>query len=256
MRSVLEQSLPPHELIVCDDGSTDDTAQRMERLAAEEPRVRYLRLAASAGGPGPARNLGIEAATGDWVAFLDDDDAWLPDKLRLQAAAIAAGDIDVVSGDALRRSGGRYFATGRDWRPSRTWLLNDNPLIVSTAVVRRDLLRAVGGFSTSRRLGAIADYDLWLRLSDRGARFLVLDAPLAVYDDGDDGRMSNREAAMQRSLARLMLARWARRPLSPERFRAAGNQLVRTTRHLRSTRGSGGAQSGDSAARAGEAEQR
>lgn len=230
VESALAQDPAPLEVLVCDDGSTDGTRAEFE----SDARVRYLRLEHSSGGPGPARNLGIASANGTWVAFLDDDDTWLPQKLALQMEAAEAHSVDVVATNALRTSGGSYFQNLKaDYEPSRADILADNPIIISTSIVRRAMFERVGPFADEPQVGAIADYELWLRLSDAGARFLVLAAPLAVYDDGDAGRMSNGVAQMQRALIRLAVRRWLRRPLSFELFRAAGNQMVRGVRTLR-----------------------
>jgi glycosyltransferase involved in cell wall biosynthesis len=89
VRSVWDQTYPAHEIIVVDDGSTDDTAQVAKSLAEGGPAVRYLRQTNQ--GAAAARNRGIRAATGDWIALLDSDDTWLPRKLEAAGALIAAG---------------------------------------------------------------------------------------------------------------------------------------------------------------------
>lgn len=227
--SALAQDPAPLEVLVCDDGSTDGTRERF----ATDPRIRYVRLEQSHGGPATARNAGLRAARGEWVAFLDDDDRWRPGKLAAQLAAVAACPVDVVASDAWRSSGGRYFDHGEDWAPGRQDLLDDNPVIVSSALVRRSVLLEAGGFPETSWLAGIEDYAAWLALSDRGARFLVLAQPLVDYRDAGQGRLSDREARVQRALARLMLQRWLRRPFRAEGLRAAGNQAVRSARALR-----------------------
>src|SRR5262245_16865951 len=85
--SVLAQTHPPTEIIVVDDGSTDTTAQIAQRYA---PRIHYhFRPRGAVSGAAAARNHGAYLAQGDYLAFLDADDVWLPDKLRLQMAAFA-----------------------------------------------------------------------------------------------------------------------------------------------------------------------
>jgi glycosyltransferase involved in cell wall biosynthesis len=209
-KSALEQQPPPLEVLVCDDGSTDDTQVECERWQAREPRLRYLRLEPNRGTPAPARNLGIASARAEWVAFLDDDDRWRAGKLALQATALAAADADVIATDAIGSDGRRYFGS-RDgaWRPSRADVERANPIILSSAIARRRLLLEAHGFDES---SGVEDYELWLRLADRGARFLVLDVPALDYCDHDGARRTRARWKGQRELLRLRLRRWLGRP--------------------------------------------
>lgn len=227
--SALEQRPPPIEVLVCDDDSTDETKTEFERWAGREPRLRYVRLGRHAGRPAPARNLGIRAARGDWVAFLDDDDRWLPGKLAVQHPFLADDRYDVVATDAERSSGGYYFGIeGGSWEPDRAAVVAANPIITSTAVARRELLLQVGGFPEQRWLTGIEDYGLWLRLADRGARFLVLEAPLIRYEDSRAERLSSAAARRQLAVARLSWGRWVRAPGE----RALANAAVANTTAL------------------------
>src|SRR5258708_17351459 len=98
LRSALEQEDVDHEVIVVDDGSTDETSERLEGLG--DPRLRAVRLNRS-GGMAHARNAGIETALGTWVAFLDDDDVWSPCKLRRQLDAARSARADLVYAGAV-----------------------------------------------------------------------------------------------------------------------------------------------------------
>lgn len=167
--SVLAQTVPAHEIIVADDGSTDDTAAV---VAAYGDRVRYLALP-HRGQPAATRNAGIRAATGDLLAFLDSDDLFLPNKLARQFAALAqAPEAGVVY------SNGLYFRTtpaepvGRvlDGLPAPSgWvfgeLLAGNFLAPPVVLVRRRALDAAGLFDESPAFIAVEDFDLWLRLA-------------------------------------------------------------------------------------------
>lgn len=189
LRSVLWQSLPPTEVIVVDDGSSDGTAAAVESLGA--PTVRLIRQAN--GGISAARNTGILAAQGDWVAFQDSDDEWLPTKLERQFAAHAADPnapdsfyCGMVIAGALDESGGsarRRIAYHPD--PSVTGvsgnilptLLRTNPISTQTLVARRETLHAAGLFDTAMK--SLVDWDIAIRLGRLGPIGFV-DEPLVI----------------------------------------------------------------------------
>lgn len=215
VQSALDQKHPALEVLVCDDGSTDDTEAVFTALSKEDPRVRYLRLPENRGTPAPARNLGVAEARGDWVAFLDSDDRWLPEKLAIQSQFLAQGQHDVVASDAIRSSGGPYFALGGPAEPGEPEFLRHNPIIVSSAVARRSALLAAGGFPASvlgYRIRGVEDYGLWMRLALAGSRFLVLPDQLVLYDDSAAGRMSDSTARQEAAAAAVRWRAWLSRP--------------------------------------------
>ena len=215
LRSVLEQSQSPLEVLVCDNGSTDDTENRMRAWERRDERVHYLRTSQNTGTPGTTRNLGIEHARGALIAFLDDDDEWLPSKLEAQLAAFADGSVDVIATNALRSDGSVYVTDAPPTlRPTRADLLRANPIIVSSALVARDRLISAGGFQTSRRVRGIEDYAMWLTLTGRGARLLVLGEPLVRYEDASSDRMSMARIRTQVAVARLTWAHALQGPSS------------------------------------------
>ena len=193
--SVKAQTWTELEIVVVDDGSTDDTARILAEMATVDPAVRVIRNETSRGGAA-ARNQGIEAARGRWVAFLDDDDTWLPRKLEAQLSALHAEPTAVAATCA-------YFYRA-PWRPERIAhvtakatiqdLLSRNSLGgASVCVARTETLRAVGGFDSLRRSGQ--DWDLWLRLFLEGA-IVCCDQPLARYRAHLGRRISNDMAAI------------------------------------------------------------
>ncbi|MBV8036904.1 glycosyltransferase [Roseateles sp.] len=191
LRAVLAQAGAALEVIVVDDGSTDGSAALVER---EFPQVRLIRR--SNAGVAAARNAGIEAATGDWVAFCDADDIWLPGKLAAQFDTMAAAPGCRMSYTAwhvwvsaepepeptlLQRLAAEADDPGR-WRGATGWLypelLLDCVVWTSTVLMQRSLLSEIGSFDTGLRIGE--DYDLWLRAS-RVTRIERVMRPLALY---------------------------------------------------------------------------
>lgn len=163
--SVLAQTRPAAEVIVVDDGSSDDTRAR---LAARFPTVRCLTTAHR--GVSAARNAGIAAARGRWIAFLDSDDAWLPPKLEGQLTALAgAPDHRICHCDEIWIRDGRRVNPRRRHAKHGGWIFQRClPLCAispSAALVERALLDQLGGFDED--LPACEDYDLWLRICAR-----------------------------------------------------------------------------------------
>jgi glycosyltransferase involved in cell wall biosynthesis len=190
IRSVLWQTLPPTEVIVVDDGSTDGTAAVVEGLA--DPKVRLVRQAN--GGISAARNTGIESATGEWVAFQDSDDEWLSTKLERQFAAHAADPLNpgafycgMVIAGALDEAGTGRTRRRIAYHPDPALelvsgnilptLLRTNPISTQTLVARREALHAAGLFDT--RLKSLVDWDIAIRLGRMGP-VGFLDEPLVI----------------------------------------------------------------------------
>ncbi len=187
VESVLGQTVQDLEIIVADDGSTDGTADTVASFASEG--VRYVRLSGNRGG-GAARNAGIGVARGEFVAFLDDDDSWEAEKLRLQLRAVGGETPgEDGRGDWCRTGVGIYSTAGRYKRyvfmalpfddPHKS-IMSDNCIgVTSSILVRRECLEAIHGFDDS--LPALQDWDLYIRLIRKGCRLRGVDAPLVRY---------------------------------------------------------------------------
>jgi glycosyltransferase involved in cell wall biosynthesis len=182
-------------LVVCDVGSSDETPDRL--AGADGERVRVLRNETPTG-VARARNRGIEAARGEWVAFLDDDDFWAPDKLRMQLAACAAagagfsytGLVTVDPELGRRRVSSPHPASGLDRE-----ILGMNVVgPPSGVIVRRRLLAQVGGFDPS--FSILADWDMWIRLAAT-APAAACDAPLTGYLSHDENMHLDAAAAVE-----------------------------------------------------------
>jgi len=163
--SVEAQTEPPEEVIVVDDGSDDGTETD---IRSRFPNVRYLRRDHQ--GVSAARNFGIGIAKGQWLAFLDSDDVWLPDKLAQQRARIEARPkARIVHGDEIWiRNGHRVNPMTKHQKYGGWIYARCLPLCVispSCVMIHREIFDTVGLFDTS--LPACEDYDLWLRICCR-----------------------------------------------------------------------------------------
>ena len=178
--TVLGQEDVSLEVIVVDDGSTDETAERLGEIP--DPRLTVLRNDTGTG-VARARNLGMSRATGAWIAWLDDDDFWAPHKLRTQLAAAGAARADFVWGEALviapdgRLVGFEPAPDPADFAGRMRWR-NPMPGGCSNAIARAETVRAAGGFDES--LHVVADWDYWIRLLDHG-RAAAIHEPLLAY---------------------------------------------------------------------------
>jgi glycosyltransferase involved in cell wall biosynthesis len=199
--SVLAQGVPVDEVIVVDDGSTDGT---LEMLEVRYPQVLLLRT--SHGGVSAARNHGIRAAAGEWIAFLDSDDAWQPEKLATQLAALAAEpEQKVCHCDEIWIRNGRRVNPRRRHQKRGGWIFRHClPLCVispSAVVLHREIFSAVGLFDEG--LPACEDYDLWLRVTSRYPT-LYIDQPLVIKHGGHADQLSRTEPALDRYRIRAL----------------------------------------------------
>lgn len=188
--SVLAQTCQDVEIIVVDDGSTDGTAAAISQI--DDPRVRVIGHERSRGASA-ARNTGIRASRGEFVAFLDSDDEWLPSKLERQLKVFARSDNGVglvyTGAELLYDEAGVRRFVPRRRGDLRRLLLRDNCVGgCSVGMVRRRVLEEVGGFDES--LPARQDVDLWFRISTRYRVDFVPDALVRVAKSHDAVRIT------------------------------------------------------------------
>lgn len=178
IESVLKQTYTDFEHIVVDDGSTDDTAAVIQSI--HDPRLHYIKR--PNGGVSAARNTGLAAATGEWVAFLDSDDLYLPERLALQMAKIAeVPDAGLVFGQyysttVTRKEKKLTDVCGNAVEFSR--LLMGPVFHWSTVLIRRTFLEQEGGFDTRFAVGE--EWELTLRLALAGAKMVCVPQPLTL----------------------------------------------------------------------------
>jgi glycosyltransferase involved in cell wall biosynthesis len=185
--SVLNQNFPDMELIVVDDGSTDET---LDRLDAYGSRVTLLSQANK--GVSAARNYGVSKSSGRYVAFLDSDDFWLPGKLFAQMDFfLNQPDARICQTEEIWvRRGHRVNPKFKHHKPSGMIFSQSLALCLvspSAVMLRRDLFDEMNGFDES--LPACEDYDLWLRIACRYPIYLI-DTPLIVKRGGHGDQLS------------------------------------------------------------------
>ncbi len=200
LASVANQTVKPREVIVVVDGSPDETAAAAEAAGPMgETDVQVLRVAH--GGAGFARNRGLERASARFVAFLDADDEWLPEKLERSLAEIAGTRRVLVAHDGWIQHGDeatpnecarRFRETGNAY----VNLYRKGYIDTCSVVVRLDAALAAGGFDET--LPNAQDFELWLTLlKDPAAQFHVFEAPLVRYHVSEHGIMSHTESRLR-----------------------------------------------------------
>ena len=188
VESVLAQTLPPNEIIVVDDGSTDDTRGQVERFG---DKVRYIRQENS--GPGAARNTGIQAAKSSWIAFLDSDDEWFPSRLSSQIDLVQRNPkLAWCGGNAVNNNQGEEtFRSnpdkairglgGKEMFDHYLLAVGEGHIIeaTNTFLIRKDVFDAVGLFDPT--FLRAEDSDMWCRIAFKFPKFGYVTKPLARF---------------------------------------------------------------------------
>ena len=228
IRSVLNQTFQDFEILIVDDGSSDTTPDIVKTF--DDKRIHYIRHAVPRGGAA-ARNTGIAHSRGEYVAFLDDDDEWYPQKLARQMEVMRKSEPEVAaiySGYfVVERATGRVCGrmTPKSKGDLSSELLATNPIGgTSCMLVRKDSLEKVGCFDEN--LPSFQDRDLWIRLS-REFRFDYIEEPLLNYYVHPKKIWTNLDALLQG--LEIMLGKYgssvAFRKTSSDRYLFCGIKL-------------------------------
>jgi glycosyltransferase involved in cell wall biosynthesis len=219
--SVLSQTFPDFELIVVDDGSTDDTRARLERYGR---RIRYLYQGNQ--GVSAARNIGVQHATGELIALLDSDDLWESGKLTRQVAFFEARpEARICQTDEIWIRRGRRVNPKQRHRKPSGWIFEPSLALClvspSAVMMRRELIEKMGGFD--ELLPACEDYDLWLRISLR-CPIHLLDEPLVIKRGGHADQLSA-APGLDRYRIQSLIKILTRETLTPSQTKAAAAML-------------------------------
>jgi glycosyltransferase involved in cell wall biosynthesis len=213
VRSALAQTLPPLEILVCDDGSTDDSMEIVKSI--RDDRVKWIEGSRS-GRPAVPRNRGIKISQGEWLAFLDSDDKWHPEKIerqldhaeKLKCLAVCSNAYRIVQGKGI--TGLLLNISGE--KISFSDILHLNHVICSSALIHKSLLELIEGFPEDPQLKAIEDYALWLRVATRTDFAFVKDPLLDYQDDANDSiRSENASIWVQRLNVLKNFVDWSKR---------------------------------------------
>lgn len=222
--SLVAQTDTDFEVIVCDDGSTEDIASAIQGFHGCL-RLRLIRIDNS-GGPARPRNVATQAATTRWISYLDSDDWWYPTRMARLRGELD-NDCDIVyhplrveraDRDRTARPGhGAEIGNSLcDQDPVWHMIRFGNPLATSGTTVKRELIMAIGGFDERRELASVEDFDAWLRMAAGGARLRFTPEVLGAYWVGSEqiSTFNARQFERQRYLFERQLV------LLPAQYRA------------------------------------
>lgn len=219
INSVLNQTFTNWELIVVNDGSTDATGAIVIHYEQQDKRIRHLFQ--ENGRQAKARNTGIKASSGAYIAFLDADDLWTPDKLQQSLELLHESGCDMVCTNAWEWDGESPLSACRtkstedaiySGKNAELLFTTGNRIALLTAVVKRDALLSVGAFDEDLLLSSAEDYDLWIRLIKAGYKIRSVSDCTAIY------RLHASSATHGDHIATIPAARVILKNFSPDDF--------------------------------------
>lgn len=223
VESVLNQTFTDFEILVIDDGSTDATKEVLIEKYGNLVRYFYKEN----GGVSKARNFGIENAQGKYVAFLDSDDAWIPEKLEKQVSALEKNAENKACYSSFFLCDENLIPVGVNESNRKSDALTDLLLIgnvvatPSTVIAEKELFQQVGGFD--HELSQCADWEMWIRLATK-TEFIYIDKPLLKYRQ-HGANMSKNAALLEKDSVLLMEKGFGLSDL-PNELKAKKNQAL------------------------------
>lgn len=187
IESVIKQTYTNWKMIVVDDHSTDGTCEIIARYIAQDARIDLIRLAENFGRPARPRNIGLQNTQTPWIAFLDADDIWHPEKLAIQLKAAQQDNFDLLCTGMVDFTGiapppaGIDRSNTKHIHLSSFTLFSKNRIPTSSVIAKTESIRKMGGFNESADYKAIEDYDLWLRMSVNNMHLGKVAHPLVQY---------------------------------------------------------------------------
>ena len=200
LESLNKQTFKNFEVLVCDDGSTDNTSQIVKKYD-EKLTIRYF-YNENTGGPAGPRNIGIKNAKAEWICFLDSDDWYLENRLEY-ISKLNLDEIDLIyhNLNVIKNGEVTSITTSRNLNQKKAYydlLFNLNAVPTTSTCVRKKYLIEVNGFSEVKEIIGLEDFDLWIRLAEVGVRFKYLPIVLGSYTHGDDNLTLHDERQINR----------------------------------------------------------
>lgn len=177
--SVVNQTYKPYEVIVVDDASSDNTVKAVENYPSDI--VRVIRCSQNAGAQ-VARNIGIKESKGDWIAFQDSDDTWLPDKLERQKEAIEKSGFNVCAGAGIWKENGQekvMMSGGKSGDAFGEALITKTYIMFQTLLVKKEILEQIGYLD--EKVEAYQELDTGILIT-RANKLVYINQPLFVYN--------------------------------------------------------------------------
>jgi len=183
IESVLRQTFKNFELIIVDDGSTDNTTEVVKEFLKKDKRIKYIKLNKNSGVPAHPRNIGIQNAVGEYIAFLDSDDEWLPEKLekQMQLFTNSSNNLGFVGCNGIVIDEKNNKTTEYKilkYEDIFKELLINNFISTSSILVKKKVFNKIGFFDENLKIGE--DRDMWIRIAQQ-YKFDFISQPLFKY---------------------------------------------------------------------------